>query len=372
MDRAAGMKSLAVRFPRTIRPNAYFREKHPEAVSAVERRAAHKLWSPHQERTPATEEFDVEMLPYLGDPFRGTDERRVLLGEESSLSIQLEAAREALAAARVEPSEIDLTIVTTFYPDQMDTGNAPYLARELGLGGTAVNLETACASSVVGFHTACGLIKAGLYRRALVVIGCRYSHVLAETDPLAWASGDGAGAFVVGEESAGSGFLGHKSEHTAETCGAFFAQLEIDEVAGPRVRMRASAKAGQILRDTSATHLRSCCAGAAQAAGVSMSDIDFFVFNTPTAWFHTFAVRVLGIDPKRTISTNRLYGNTGPVLMPANLFHAALEHRIKKGDLVMLYAVGSVSSASAVVMRWGDVALGAPPPPPLTPGLVPA
>jgi 3-oxoacyl-[acyl-carrier-protein] synthase-3 len=118
-----------------------------------------------------------------------------------------------------------------------------------------------------------------------------------------------------------------------------------------------------VLRETSALHLRSCCEGAARAAGVALGDIDFFVFNTPTAWFDAFAARVLGVDRSRTISTNKLYGNIGPVWMPANLYHAACDGRVERGDLVMLYAVGSVSSASAVVMRWGDVALGPPPDP---------
>jgi 3-oxoacyl-[acyl-carrier-protein] synthase-3 len=357
------MKSLAVQFPETVRANDYWRQKHPKMVAEAEQKTLAKLWSADHQRTEASAAFDIEMEPYLRDPFRGMMERRVLLPGETALSIQVSAARAALAAAQLDPRDVDLTIVSTFYTDKLDTGNAAFVARELGLGGTAFNLETACSSSVVGFHTACGLIRAGLYRRALVVVACSYSHVTEETDTLAWSSGDGAGAFVVGAVPAGEGFLAHSSEHTAETCGALYTELEVDARDGdPRLRMRADPAAGKVLRETSSVHLRSCCEGAARAAGVQLSDIDFFVFNTPTVWFTAFAARVLGIDLARTISMTHRYANIGPAHMPANLFHAAHEGRIKKGDLVMLYAVGSVSSASAVVMRWGDVPLGPPPP----------
>lgn len=371
MNRAVGIRSLATQFPATIRTNDYWYQRYPEMVANAEQKVLARLWATDHQRTASTAPFDVEMVPYLNDPFRGMVERRVLLPGETALSIQVPAARAALAAAGVEPGDIDLTIVSTFYADHLDTGNAAFLARELALGGTAFNLETACSSSVVAFQTACGLIRGGLYNRALVVTACRYSHVTEETDSLAWSSGDGAAAFVVGQVAEGEGFIAQASEHTGETCDAFYAECVVDPVAGPQLRMRASPAAGRVLRDTSATHLESCCRRAAKAAGVSLDEIDFFIFNTPTAWFHRFAARVLDVDVRRTISTTKLYGNIGPALMPANLYHAASEGRIKKGDLVMLYSVGSVSSASAVVMRWGDVALGPPPPPPARPGLAP-
>jgi 3-oxoacyl-[acyl-carrier-protein] synthase-3 len=132
----------------------------------------------------------------------------------------------------------------------------------------------------------------------------------------------------------------------------------------PGLQMRAgSASAGRLMRDNSERQLRTCVDGALRAAGVALSEIRFFVFNTPVAWFARFCARALGVDPERTINMYPAYGNIGSALTTANLFHAAHERKIQKGDLVLLYAVGSVSTAGATVMRWGDVALGAPPPP---------
>lgn len=360
---SVGMKSLAVRFPGTVRTNDYWRERHPDMVANAEKKTLAKLWSHKHASTPATAAFDAEMAPYLDDPFRGSVERRVLGRDETSLSLQVGAAREALAAARMTPRDVDLTIVSTFYPERLDVGNAAFVARELGLGGVAWNMESACASSVLGFETACGLVRAGQHENVLVVTCCRYSHVIDETDSLSWFLADGAGAFVVGKTAEGEGYVASKSVHTAETCGVFFPEIAVDPNDGPRVRMRADPRAGQVLREYSQVHLAACCEGAAREAGVSIRDIDFFVFNTPTAWFAAFAARALGIDQERTITTYPRYANIGPALMPANLYHAARAGKVRRGDRVMLYAVGSVSSASAVVLRWGDVALGPDPGP---------
>jgi 3-oxoacyl-[acyl-carrier-protein] synthase-3 len=132
---------------------------------------------------------------------------------------------------------------------------------------------------------------------------------------------------------------------------------------GRPYRLRASKQAGQLLRETAEPFLRRCAEGALKAAGAEPRDLDFVVVPTPNAWYPEFASRVLGVDPAKTINMHAAYANTGPVLMPSNLFHAAHEKKIKRGDLVLLYAVGSVSSAGALVVRWGDPKLGPPPEP---------
>jgi 3-oxoacyl-[acyl-carrier-protein] synthase-3 len=125
--------------------------------------------------------------------------------------------------------------------------------------------------------------------------------------------------------------------------------------------MRANKSAGGVLRETAGEYVRSCCERAAKNANVDLKDIDFFVFNTPTAWYASFCAKVLGVDPERTLSKYSLYGNIGPALMPTNLYHAYAEGRVKPGQLVMMYSVGSSSTASASVTRWGEMAIGPSP-----------
>jgi len=348
---SVGLKSLAVSFPAQVRTNDYFRLHCHDLVADAERKTLARVW---RKDVAPTDAFAQEMLPYTSDPFRGTVERRVLAKGETALSLEVRAAREALAAARMSPGDVDLMIVCSFLPDQPGVGNSAFLARALGMKRAAWNMETACSSALVAFQTACGLVQAGQYENVLVVVSCTYSRVADESDTLAWFLGDGATAFVVSKAPPGEGLLGLHTVHTADTCDTFYYRPGGDF----GVQIHCTPATGKILHETAEPYLRECCEGAARDAGVKVRDVDFFVFNTPTAWNHAFAARALGIDPSRTISTYPRYGNIGPALVPVNLFHAAAERKIARGDLVMLYAIGSVSSASAAVVRWGDVALG--------------
>lgn len=368
MPVAAGLQALAVAFPQAVRTNDHWREHHPRLVEAAEGSALARLWE-HQDAL--TDPFDAAMQRYLQDPFRGSVERRVLGPGESSVTLEVEAARAALLAAALEPDQIDLAIVTSFRPDTIGVGNAAFVARELGLRAPAWNLETACSSSVVALHTASGLVRAGQYRRVLCVSSCTYSRDIADDDSLSWFLADGAGAFVVGEEPEGYGLLAFASQSTTDTCDTWRFDLEGGERV-PRVRMRSSPDTGRVLRASSTHYLRTTVSAALERAGLRHADVDFFVFNTPTAWFLEFAERALELSPGRALSTYPLYSNIGPALMPANLHHAASTGRIARGDRVLLYSIGSVSTASAAVLRWGDVALGPAPTRPHGAGPAPA
>jgi 3-oxoacyl-[acyl-carrier-protein] synthase III len=356
-----GIKSLAVSYPRAIRTNDYFRDKHPDVVAKAEEVSLGKIWAPPQDNAQRADDFDAAAAPYMKDPFRGTIRRRVLSEGESSLTLELEAARRALDAAKMRPEDVQLAIVSSLVGDTIGAGNAAYLAARLGLRGAAWNLETACSSSAVALQTATAMIRAGEYRNVLAVSSCSYSREAPENDTLAWFVGDGAGAFVVAPCAQNEGVLGTKTIHTAETCHAFYYEMAAGPKGNPKLSMRWNPELGRVIRETSITYLRTCCAGALEAAGVALPDIDFFVFNTPTAWYARFCTDALGVDYARTIDTYPLYANIGPALLPTNLYRAAKEGRLRAGDLLLIYTIGSTSTASATVMRWGEVALGPDP-----------
>jgi 3-oxoacyl-[acyl-carrier-protein] synthase III len=355
---SVGMRSLAVSLPRTVRTNDYYRTRHPEIVAEAERKTLARVWSKNDALARTTNAFDLEMLPYVDDPFRGTVERRIVEPGQSSLPLEVDVAKKALVAAHMTPGDIDLMIVTSFLPDQAGPGNAAFLARELGLKRPAWNLESTCSSSLIAFETACALVQAKQYRSVLVVVSCTYSRVSDDRDTLTWFLGDGAGAFVVSSLPAGEGLLGQHSVTTQDTCGTFY-YARVGETPGDSgIRIQCTKDTGRILQESAEPLLRECTDGALRAAGLGLKDIDFFVVNTPTAWYAAFCARALGVDASRTLSTYRSYANVGPVLMPVNLHQAAQAGRIKPDDLVLLYTVGSVSTASAAIMRWGQVGLG--------------
>ncbi len=360
MSQPVGIKSLAISIPEHIRTNDYWYDTYPEIVAEAEKR----IWfwkKPKDFLEGGSEAFNLAMEPYLKDPFRGAKQRRRLPSEGTSLELEADASRKALKAAGLEPKDIGLLICTSFLPDVYGIGGAAFLARELGLEGAAWNLESACSSGLVAFQTACSLIQTGQYRHALVVTACTYSKGNEDADPVSWNIGDAATAVVVGPTDEGVGYLGGKTVHSADTIGAVCHTAEFSEDRGPWLRLRPQKAAAKLLRETSEPHLIECCHGALEKANEKLENIDFLVVNSPLAWYPDFAARALGIDRDRTINCYPFYSNIGPALLGTNLFHAAAWGKIRPGDLVMLYTVGSVSSCSAAVVRWGDVGLGPEP-----------
>ncbi|MEX2207977.1 MAG: 3-oxoacyl-[acyl-carrier-protein] synthase III C-terminal domain-containing protein [Myxococcota bacterium] len=357
MNESVGLKSLALSFPAQIRTNDFWREKYPELVADEERRTLARLWKSNA-ATKELDAFESTMAPYLSDPFRGARERRVLAPGQLPSSLELDAARRALTAAKLEPADVELLICTSFLPDQVGVGNATYLAQKLGLRCAAWNIETTCSSALVALQSASALIRTGDFRNALVVVSCTYSRVADEDDTLTWFLGDGAGAFVVSATPPGATYLGARSFHTGSTCNTFFYEVVPDPVRGARIRMDCTPETGKILYETAEPYLRACSEAAARAVGVKLDEIDCFVFNTPTAWYADFCSAALGVPRAKAVDTYPEYANIGPALLPANLYRAAASGMLTPGNLVLLYTVGSVSSAGALILRWGDVALG--------------
>ena len=356
MGQAAGLRSVGVRVPDRILTNDHWRMHHPDTVAQAESRIW--MWKRPVDWTEGSEAFNREMAPYVRDPFRGARQRRFLPRDLKALHLETGAARDALDAAGLGADDIDMLICTSFLPDEVGIGGATFLAQELGLRCGAWNLESACSSTLLAFQTACSLVTSGQCRNVLVVTSCCYSRVTTEDDPISWGIGDAATALVVGPETGELGLLGNHSIHSAETIEAVAYRLEVDEEQQPVVRLRTGRQAAKLLRENSERYLLECCHGALDKAGLGIDAVDHVVVNTPLAWYAAFCARALGVDRSKTLSVYPLYANVGPALLGLNLLHAAHWKSFQPDDVVLFYSVGSVSSCSAAVVRWGDVALG--------------
>jgi 3-oxoacyl-[acyl-carrier-protein] synthase III/acyl carrier protein len=359
-----GIRSLALSFPSIIRTNNYWIEKSPEIASRNKPRRVRLSRSAELSDNSGLDIWSQEVAPYLPDPFRGSIERRVLAPDESALTLEYRAAKDALEAAQLSPNEVELAIVASLFPEQIGPGSAAYLAHKLDLKCPAWNLESTCSSAVIALQNAGALVRSGEYRNVLVVVSHIGSNSVDEEDTLSWSIGDGAGAFVVDSLQPNQGILGSKIVPTAATLGAYSYELVTDAQGKPRICTRTGENAST-LAETAVDFVRSCCESAAAAAGVTLDQIDFFAFNTPTAWYASVCTRALGIEPERTINLYPRYANIGPVFAIANLYHAAQSGKIRENDLVLVYTNGAAATAAATVMRWGDVALGSVPAPPL-------
>ena len=252
-------------------------------------------------------------------------------------------------------------LVASIWPEQIGFGNAAFLSRKLGLRGAAWNLDGACGVTPVALQTACALVQAGEYRNVLVVISCTYSRFVDEEDTISWFLGDGAGAFVVGSLEFNQGILGTKTVNTSMLCDILSLDITHTKQSNARIRLQLHKDAKNMLSKATVGLLHTCCEGAVAAAGLTLDQIDFFLFNTTTAWFARLCTKVLGIDQERTINLYPQFANIGPTLTIANLYYAAQLNKIRENDLVLVYGFGAAGTASATVMRWGNVTLGAAP-----------
>ncbi|WP_227788679.1 3-oxoacyl-[acyl-carrier-protein] synthase III C-terminal domain-containing protein [Nodularia sp. LEGE 06071] len=360
-----GICSLAISFPEVIRTNDYWQKKYPELVISQPKRNR-KTRSPISHREDNG--FDIwsqEVAPYLSDSFRGSLERRVLGEHESSLDVQCRAAMDALTAAKLTAAEVDVVLVTALFAHNLGMDNTTQLARKLGLKCPVWSLDSTCSSALIALQNAHALIQTGEYRNALIVVSHFGSNTVRETDTLAWSMGDGAGAFIVSHLQPNQGVLANKVVSTTITHSAYSHELEIDQLGKPQIITQTGENAGS-LAETAVDFVRTCCQEVAVKAGVNLAEIDFFVFNTPTAWYANVCTRALGIPPERTINLYPYYGNIGPVFPLANLYHAVKEGKITENSLILIYTNGASATAAATIMRWGDVGLGTAPAPAIT------
>lgn len=363
MKEPVGIRSIAVSFPSEVRTNDYWREKYPELVEKAEHKSLAKTFSPIESDDEGLQIWSEEMKPYLSDPFRGTVERRVLGTGESSLTLEYDAAMKALEAAKLSVDEVDLMIVSSMFPENIEQGNAAFLAGKLGFQGAAWNINSMCASSLIALQTACALVRSGEYRNILVVVSCTYSRFFDESDTLSFSAGDAAGAFVVTSLDFNQGVFSTKVINSSETCGVFFNEITTDAEGKFRLFIRAGENPSKNFPKLALKYLRECCQAALTAAGVTIEEIDFFVCYTATAWYARFCVRELGIDPDRTIDLYPQHGLISATSVVANLYYAAQLGQIRENSLILVYNHGFTASSAAMVMRWGDVALGPAPAP---------
>jgi 3-oxoacyl-[acyl-carrier-protein] synthase III/alpha-beta hydrolase superfamily lysophospholipase len=243
-------------------------------------------------------------------------------------------------------------------------GNAAYLAAELGLTGPAINIESACSGSLAGLALATELLQSGERQRILVVASTSNSRQVKDDDSVGWFVGDGAGAFVVEAAPPDLGVLGVHIVNSVRTNDMFVIYSVPDGEYATRLETLGHPRTGAIARNTAEPYLREVVDAALAKARLSLADIDFCVFNTPTAWYADFCAQTLGVPKDRYHSVYARYANIGAALMPATLYHALEQGRVRRGDNVLLYSVGSTSTVAAIVLRVGDIALGPYPTPP--------
>ena len=281
----------------------------------------------------------------------GIKQRHVAAEGEYTSDLALHAARRALDNARLSPAEIDLIIVATTTPDLTFPATAAIVQQKLGMHhGAAFDLQAVCSGFVYGMVTADSFLKNGMARRALVIGAETTSRILDWTDRTTCVLfGDGAGAAVL--ELGGDGERGvlasslRSDGHFADklnTTGGPSTTRTIGHVhmEGKEVFRHAVGKITDVVENVLA------------ATGYTVKDLDWFVPHQANRRIIEGAGEKLHIPPEKVIITVDRHANTSAASVPLALTEAVTDGRIKRGDLVMIEAMGGGFTWGASLIRW--------------------
>ena len=285
----------------------------------------------------------------------GIRERRIAAPAERTSDLAIAAARDALDGAGIDAKSIDLIILATSTPD--NTFPAAAVSVQAGLGithGAAFDVQAVCTGFIYALATADGLIRTGAFRRALVIGAETFSRLLDWSDRgTCVLFGDGGGAVVL-EAALQPGSREDRGILTMQlrSDGRFKDKLYVD--GGPsstgtvgHLRME-----GREVFKHAVAVISDVVEGAFAATGYSAADIDWFVPHQANQRIIDDSARKLGIAPQKVVCTVAKHGNTSAASIPLALAVAVADGRIKRGDLVMLEAMGGGFTWGAVLLRW--------------------
>ncbi len=285
----------------------------------------------------------------------GIHERRIAAPGEWTSHMATHAARAALAHAHLDAQAIDLIVLGTSTPDNTFPASAVAVQAELGIThGAAFDVQAVCSGFVYALATADALLKTGAFSRALVIGSETFSRLLDWTDRATCVLfGDGAGAIVLeAQEQPGTREDRGVLTVRLRSDGRYKSKLYVDggpsstgtvghlRMEGREVFRHAVAMIADVVED------------AFKASGYSVADIDWFIPHQANKRIIDGSAHKLGIAPTKVVITVDRHGNTSAASIPLALADAVADRRIKRGDLLLLEAMGGGFTWAAALVRW--------------------
>jgi len=281
----------------------------------------------------------------------GIRQRHIAAPGEKTSDLALAAARQALAAARIPPEDVDLIVLATTTPDMVFPSTACILQDKLGTkNGPAFDVQAVCSGFVYALALADLMVKSGKVRNALVVGAEIYSRILDWSDRgTCVLFGDGAGAVVL-TPAAEPGILSahlHADGHYRDIL-AVPGTVAHGAVSGtPLLTME-----GNTVFKFAVKVLAEVAQEALAANGLTTSAIDWLIPHQANIRIMEATAKKLHVPPERMISTVDRHANTSAASIPMALDLAVRDGRIRAGQRVMLLGVGGGFTWGSVLLRW--------------------
>ena len=282
--------------------------------------------------------------------------RHIAAPDETTATLAADACRAALGSAGLSAQDIDLIVLATATPDQTFPSSATKVQASLGINDcVAFDVAAVCSGFLYALQVADSMIRAGSARRALVIGSETFSRILDWEDRTTCVLfGDGAGAIVLeGQENIDSAADGRGILATRlHADGRHNELLYVD--GGPsttgtvgKVRM----KGREVFRHA-VVNLAGVMTETLAAIGLAAEDVDWVVPHQANARILDATARKLGLAPEKVIVTVDQHANTSAASVPLALDTAVKDGRIKRGDLIVLEAMGGGFTWGAAVVRF--------------------
>ena len=287
----------------------------------------------------------------------GIEERRYAEPGQVSSDLAVLAAAPLVADPAVR-ERLAWLFLSTNSPDQPSPATAAVVQAKLGLPALpAFDVGVACAGVIYHMALADALMRDDERQVALAIGADKVSSIVDRTDRRTVALfGDGAAALLLGSVPDGYGIRstslltdGSRWENIGIYAGGSRLPLTPERYGegGQFTRMDGRAVATFVL-----STLPKVIDSALEQAGLELHEIDRFVFHQANARLLAGLGKKLGIDPDRVPTTVSRFGNSGVASLPVTLDHAHRERPFRRGERLLLAAVGAGMTAGAAVLTW--------------------
>ena len=286
----------------------------------------------------------------------GIRQRHIAADGEFTSDLATHAARNALDDAGMTPDEIDLIIVATSTPDETFPASATVVQSKLGCGNNSMgfDVQAVCSGFVYALATADNFIKAGQVDTALVIGAETFSRILDWTDRgTCVLFGDGAGAMILkAEDGLGtSDDRGVLSTHL-HSDGTLHDLLYVDGGPSSTGEVGFLRMEGKEVFRHAVTKMSAVVVEALEATGLAANDVDWFVPHQANKRIIDGTARKLKVGADRVVVTIDIHANTSAASIPLALSVAVDDGRIKKGDIVLIEAMGGGLTWGSGILRW--------------------
>ena len=283
----------------------------------------------------------------------GITRRHVAADDEVTSDIAVVAAKQALEAAGMKASDVDLIVLATTTPDRTFPATATAVQAKLGIEqGAAFDVQAVCSGFLFALATADSMLKQGLFNTALVIGAETFTRILDWSDRgTCVLFGDGGGAVVLQTEEWDGAEDAGVITHHIRTDGTKSDLLYVDGgVSSTGTIGHVRMEGNKVFRHAVA-NISSAIQAVLDEAGLSSEEIDWFVPHQANKRILDAVAKRMNIDDEKVVITVDQHANTSAASIPLALDYAVRSGRAKPGDLILSEAMGGGFSWGASLFR---------------------